>query len=930
MFRGVHPEITLDASGSSGQVGFVQDEILVKQITNHAAGGLPSFYDDLAYAIVPTSTQNGPVLLQMAGYENEFLDETYTNGSDGSLFEYEIIYYQQQTVNGNPESLKLTVPNGVIGTSITNLGNDSDKYRWNFQLKNNRDADDYSGLIAMAQTFSLTGSAFLSAVSSVIDVDQWLRTFAAANLMGIGDTYLTGGNKHNVMFYQRPSDGKMLMLPYDWDVCFTGSTTAGLVLNSDLSKLLASPDYQHAYYGHLQDIINTSANAAYLSSWSSHYGGLVGQSYSPDVTFVQNRANSVTSQLAIAAAQIPFAITTNGGADFSIAALSTNLAGNGWINVREIRLAGDSQPLPLVWTAVNAWQVTVPLSYGANHLALEAYDFQGNLIGTDTIVVTSTLPDPRQADALRITEIMYHPSPSPPGGAFDREEFEYIEIQNISATPISLEGAKLEDGVSFTFPAMTLNPGQFVVVVENQAAFTSRYAGPITIAGQYAGKLDNAGELLTFRAVTGEVIHSFTYGDDDWYPPTDGPGYSLVIVDPLADPSTWGQPSSWRVSTNVQGSPGEADLLYLDADVNQDGMVDIFDINLVSAHWGEAGPAGDANSDGAVDIFDINLISASWGTLPGGGGGGGAGAGASDAAEGSSTGSALRIANQIGEPGDTAAPLNESPLPHGAPGSTISSRSAGNFQLIEWQRQRADWFDPPLVALAENAIEPSRQAQIGRLAHWRPRVVTVPFERMVERVFAAADNESGARDDGPRRRLRDVKQPLAHTTAQTDATDLALAEWTDERLDEALARRWTPQQSKPRPAEFNYQRQVERSSSLITAPVGQSPRRSEMMFCAASIAMSSSASLSLPAMWGLSTTLDMLRNGWSGGGGSFSSTSRPAPARWPLRSAATRSFSATTPPRAVLMSTLSGCIRSSAARLIIPRVASHRGQCRLI
>ncbi len=55
------------------------------------------------------------------------------------------------------------------------------------------------------------------------------------------------------------------------------------------------------------------------------------------------------------------------------------------------------------------------------------------------------------------------------------------------------------------------------------------------------------------------------------------------------------------------------------ADVNMDGFVDIFDINLVSANWGGPGPAGDANKDGIVDIFDINLISANWNPAPPGG-----------------------------------------------------------------------------------------------------------------------------------------------------------------------------------------------------------------------------------------------------------------------------------------------------------------------
>jgi T5SS/PEP-CTERM-associated repeat protein len=52
--------------------------------------------------------------------------------------------------------------------------------------------------------------------------------------------------------------------------------------------------------------------------------------------------------------------------------------------------------------------------------------------------------------------------------------------------------------------------------------------------------------------------------------------------------------------------------MHIPGDVNFDGAVNIFDLNLVSQHWGESDSAADANLDGAVDIFDINLISAHW------------------------------------------------------------------------------------------------------------------------------------------------------------------------------------------------------------------------------------------------------------------------------------------------------------------------------
>jgi len=60
-------------------------------------------------------------------------------------------------------------------------------------------------------------------------------------------------------------------------------------------------------------------------------------------------------------------------------------------------------------------------------------------------------------------------------------------------------------------------------------------------------------------------------------------------------------------------------LTDMPGDVNLDGVVDIFDINLVSGHWDQAGPLGDANHDGVVDIFDVNWISSHWtgsGTTP--------------------------------------------------------------------------------------------------------------------------------------------------------------------------------------------------------------------------------------------------------------------------------------------------------------------------
>ena len=63
----------------------------------------------LSYLIVPNAAQVGTVILQLARYNDVFLDESFTNGSDGNLYEFNFIGYSTTTTDGNKESPKLTI-----------------------------------------------------------------------------------------------------------------------------------------------------------------------------------------------------------------------------------------------------------------------------------------------------------------------------------------------------------------------------------------------------------------------------------------------------------------------------------------------------------------------------------------------------------------------------------------------------------------------------------------------------------------------------------------------------------------------------------------------------------------------------------------------------------------------------------------------------
>ena len=124
---------------------------------------------------------------------------------------------------------------------------------------------------------------------------------------------------------------------------------------------------------------------------------------------------------------------------------------------------------------------------------------------------------------------------------------------------MSLLGVRFANGIEFNFTGSSvtsLSAGQSVLVVKNLAAFTSRYGGGFNVAGQYIGALENGGENLRLEDATGEKILDFDY-DNNWYPITDGDGFSLVIVNESAPWDTWGLQASWRPSGSERGSPGQ-------------------------------------------------------------------------------------------------------------------------------------------------------------------------------------------------------------------------------------------------------------------------------------------------------------------------------------------------------------------------------------
>jgi hypothetical protein len=157
---------------------------------------------------------------------------------------------------------------------------------------------------------------------------------------------------------------------------------------------------------------------------------------------------------------------------------------------------------------------------------------------------------------LKVTEIHYHPFD---GAGIDNTEYEFLELKNIGNEPINLSGCYFTgNSINYTFPQATLiYPGKFIVIVSNTDQFINRYH--FEPSGEYSAQLSNGGETLTLVTPDSVTIFSITYDDNSpWPEEADGLGYSIVPVE-LNPTGDLNNPSNWRISLHVNGSPGKDD-----------------------------------------------------------------------------------------------------------------------------------------------------------------------------------------------------------------------------------------------------------------------------------------------------------------------------------------------------------------------------------
>jgi hypothetical protein len=131
-------------------------------------------------------------------------------------------------------------------------------------------------------------------------------------------------------------------------------------------------------------------------------------------------------------------------------------------------------------------------------------------------------PNATFAGKVVINEIMFNPLGGHPAD-------EWLELRNVSATPVNLAGWRFTRGVRFTIPNVSLPPNGYLVVAADLGAFQAKFPDVSAVVGGWSGSLANSDETIELETALGEVVNTVHYATEgDWARRERGHGAEFV------------------------------------------------------------------------------------------------------------------------------------------------------------------------------------------------------------------------------------------------------------------------------------------------------------------------------------------------------------------------------------------------------------------
>lgn len=520
--------------------------------------GLPNNYRRYIHLFI-NGVKRGAIYEDTQRPNSDMLEEWYPEEADGELFK----------TDGWFESSPTGVFNaGVWLQPLMQAFNDSTGqkkqayYRFNWKPRgSNTTANDYSSVFDMIDAANITGPAYESTLSQVIDMDNWMRTFAMNDLASFWDSFGNPNSKNAYVYKPRRSGWKVMS--WDFDVglgVFNDPVDAPLFgggVDPVIVRMYNTPAFVRHYWTAIAEAVDRFFDPASVTPFlTERYAAFQDNGITAVSPFVPSgpyglsvpgwiaqRRTFLLNQLATVAAT--FAVN---GPD-QVDATENLLTLTGTAPVRVETIAVNGKAYPVTWTTVTQWRLLIPLVPGINSLNIQGLDRLGVPMAGASRVITATYSGeaPAPENHLIITEILYDPLVP---------DAEFVEIHNTSATAsFDLSGWRL-NGVDYLFPpGSIITNGQFLVLAKNRKAFSAAYGFNLPVYDEYDGALDDGGETLTLLRpglAPGDeiVVDRVSYDDNLPWPQIRGTGFSLQVVDENQDNSRVG---NWSIAVVDEG-----------------------------------------------------------------------------------------------------------------------------------------------------------------------------------------------------------------------------------------------------------------------------------------------------------------------------------------------------------------------------------------
>src|SRR5207244_5896795 len=251
-------DFTLQWPGNGGGDNTYQREQTAYWIANQI--GLPYCYRRHVNLLI-NGSRRAEMIEDVQQPNGDMTDEFYPDGANGDLHKVQLWFEfddAASTFSATGASLQKFPTTGGQKKLA--------RYRWTFAKRAVQDsASDYTNLFTLvdAVNFSGLGANYRRQLESVVDVDNWLKTYAIEHIVGNNDSFAYGGGQN--MYSYKPVGDTWKMMIWDIDFAFSslGPTTyvfqgIGRSCGIDLSE----PAYRRRYWQILQDLANGPLVAA--------------------------------------------------------------------------------------------------------------------------------------------------------------------------------------------------------------------------------------------------------------------------------------------------------------------------------------------------------------------------------------------------------------------------------------------------------------------------------------------------------------------------------------------------------------------------------------------------------------------------------------------------------------------------------------------